>query len=151
MFRFHVIAFVTVLMHLALLARTAPLQTRQIGNIQCNLDRLNIVLSLAAAKSTAGKLSTALSNSPDASNVQSVTDGISGAQGAIGVIGKALLTGQSAPADARQEVSGNLTIATTALGKISSSDSKVSSTLATAQKQLSDAVDAGNGVIANCK
>lgn len=47
-------------------------------------------------------------------------DDVSGAQAAIGVIAKALLTGQKAPADARDQVKDNLVAAGTALGSITS-------------------------------
>ncbi len=60
------------------------------------------------------------SDDATASSVQSVIDSISGAQGAIGVIGKALFTGATAPADARTQVQGNLTAAAGALSAISS-------------------------------
>ncbi|KAI0048666.1 hypothetical protein FA95DRAFT_1490529 [Auriscalpium vulgare] len=128
---------------------SVPLRSRQIGNLQCNLDRAGIVLSLAGAKGTVSDLAT--SNTTDASNIQTVANGIAGAQGAIGVIGKALITGQTAPADARTQVGGNLTQAITTLANIKSDDADTSSKLATAAKQLNDSATAGAGVVSNCK
>lgn len=60
------------------------------------------------------------SDNSTASSVQSVVDSISGAQGAIGVIAKALFSGATAPADARTQVQGNLTAAAGALSAINS-------------------------------
>ncbi|KAA1474615.1 hypothetical protein DENSPDRAFT_931784 [Dentipellis sp. KUC8613] len=127
-----------------------PLRARQIGNIQCNLDRAGIVLQLGKAKSTVDDLasSPALQN---VSDIQTVQDGIAGAQGAVGVIAKALLSGQTAPADARDQVAGNLTSATTALSTITSTDADATDSLAKAQQQLNSAISFGQGVVANCK
>ena len=55
-----------------------------------------------------------------AESIKAVQDNISGAQDAIGVIGKALITGQKAPAEARDQVRNNLTAAQTVLGNITS-------------------------------
>lgn len=60
------------------------------------------------------------SDATAAESIKAVQDNISGAQGAIGVIGKALITGQKAPAEARDQVLNNLTDATAALGNITS-------------------------------
>ncbi|KAI0672366.1 hypothetical protein C8Q78DRAFT_990824 [Trametes maxima] len=125
---------------------------RQIGNLQCNLDRLSIVAGLAATQGTLKKLTTALANDTDAADgIKSVKDSVSGAQGAIGVIGKALITGQKAPAEARDQVQGNLTAAHDALSGINSTDTNVASTLAKALTQLTNAQLAGDGVVNNCK
>jgi hypothetical protein len=119
----------------------APLATRQVGNLQCNINRLQIVTDLSSTKKAVSQLGAADAiassvsswfsrlayadvcrlnrNTTAAAAVQTVTDGINGAQGAIGVIAKALLTGQTAPAEARQEVQGNLTSAQGALNSIS--------------------------------
>ena len=49
-----------------------------------------------------------------------MTSSISGAQSAIGTIAKALLTGQTAPADARDQVKSNLLAAQSTLAGITS-------------------------------
>ena len=114
---------------------------RQIGNIQCNINRLQIVTGLAGLQNTLKtlasqsssyafpcsfgvlatyELSWSGSDTETAASVQSVQESVTGAQGAIGVIAKALFTGQAAPAAARDQVAGNLTAAQTTLSSISS-------------------------------
>ncbi|KAI9056409.1 hypothetical protein FKP32DRAFT_1599138 [Trametes sanguinea] len=126
---------------------------RQIGDLQCNVDRLSIVAGLATTQGTLKKLSQQLAQSDptSAASVESAADSISGAQGAIGVIAKALLTGQTAPAEARNQVLGNLTAAHDTLAAINSTDSTASATLQKALSELNDSAEAGNGVVENCK
>ncbi|KAH9848514.1 hypothetical protein C2E23DRAFT_739342 [Lenzites betulinus] len=128
---------------------TSEIVARQIGNLQCNVDRLSIVAGLAQTQSTLKKLTA--NSTATASSVQTVIDSVSGAQGAIGVIGKALLTGQAAPAEARTQVQGNLTAAHDALAAINSTDATAAAGLQKALTQLSKAETAGEGVVANCK
>ena len=103
-------------------------------------------------------------------------DSVSGAQDAIGVIAKALFTGQAAPASARDDVRSNLEAAGTALASITSyvpalcvwgchdsgadccvtkilyrTDPAVTANLDKATTQLTNAGEAGEGVVANCK
>ncbi|CDO72133.1 hypothetical protein BN946_scf184962.g76 [Trametes cinnabarina] len=127
---------------------------RQIGNLQCNIDRLSIVAGLATTQGTLKKLSQqfAQSDPNSASSVESAIDSISGAQGAIGVIAKALLTGQQAPAAARDQVAGNLTAALETLVALNSTDTGATSkTLQEALTELKDSAAAGQGVVDNCK
>ncbi|KAL4251058.1 hypothetical protein ABKN59_006219 [Abortiporus biennis] len=125
---------------------------RQIGNLQCNIDRLKIVADLAGAKSTAQTLTQQLaSDAAGSQSISTVSDGISSAQSAIGQIAAALLTGQQAPAAARDQVAAGLTQATQALANITSTDATVTQNLSKIQGQLSKAADAGNGVVTNCK
>ncbi|KAI0786988.1 hypothetical protein C8Q75DRAFT_808064 [Abortiporus biennis] len=125
---------------------------RQIGNLQCNIDRLKIVADLAGAKSTAQTLTQQLaSDAAGSQSISTVSDGISSAQSAIGQIAAALLTGQQAPAAARDQVAAGLTQATQALANITSTDAAVTQNLSKIQGQLSKAADAGNGVVTNCK
>ncbi|KAH9885282.1 hypothetical protein C8Q73DRAFT_660125 [Cubamyces lactineus] len=129
-------------------APARDLVARQIGDIQCNVDRLSIVADLAAMQNTLKKVQTDVaSDAAASSSVQTAIDSIDGAQGAIGVIAKALLTGQTAPAEARTQVQGNLTAAHDALTSITSS----SPDLQKALTQLGNAETAGEGVVNNCK
>ncbi|KAI0634188.1 hypothetical protein C8Q77DRAFT_1072856 [Trametes polyzona] len=133
-------------------APTHEIVARQIGNLQCNIDRLSIVAGLAATKNTLKNLQKDVaSDNSTAASVQSVLDNISGAQGAIGVIGKALITGQKAPADARDQVQGNLTAAHDALTAINSTDTKAAANLKKGLTQLEKSQSAGEGVVKNCK
>ncbi|PIL28947.1 hypothetical protein GSI_08994 [Ganoderma sinense ZZ0214-1] len=147
-FFFAVLAFASSLVFAAPVAEIAA---RQIGDIQCNVDRLSIVGDLAGLQKTLKTLSTQTANDATASaGVQSVTSSISGAQSAIGTIAKALLTGQTAPADARDQVKSNLLAAQSTLAGITSTDSAVTANLQKATTQLQNAETAGEGVVANC-
>ncbi|KAI0708675.1 hypothetical protein C8Q76DRAFT_799905 [Earliella scabrosa] len=146
-------AFLYLLAGSHIYAAPAPeIAARQIGNLQCNVDRLKIVGTLAAMQGTLKKLAGQVSNDPEAAaGVQSVQDSVSGAQDAIGVIAKALFTGQAAPASARDDVRSNLEAAGTALASITSTDPAVTANLDKATTQLTNAGEAGEGVVANCK
>lgn len=61
-----------------------------------------------------------LSDAAGAQGISAVTDGINNAQAGISTIAKALLTGQTAPADARQQVEDGLVAAGSALSNITS-------------------------------
>ncbi|KAI0356983.1 hypothetical protein OH77DRAFT_1400029 [Trametes cingulata] len=133
-------------------APAGDIAARQIGNLQCNIDRLSIVAGLADTQKTLKTLSTELaSDETAASSIKSIQDNVSGAQGAILVIGKALLTGQKAPAEARDQVLGNLTAAHDALTAINSTDTTAAADLQKALTQLTNAQLAGQGVVNNCK
>ncbi|KAI0719805.1 hypothetical protein C8T65DRAFT_635210 [Cerioporus squamosus] len=133
-------------------APASEIVARQVGNLQCNINRLQIVTGLAKLQGTLKSLSSDVSSdAATAASVQTVSDSVTGAQGAIGVIAKALLTGQAAPAAARDQVAGNLTAAHDALAAINSTDATASATLQKALTQLNDAATAGEGVVSNCK
>ncbi|KAI0048664.1 hypothetical protein FA95DRAFT_1605043 [Auriscalpium vulgare] len=151
MFNFRVLAFIAVLAQYVLFVQGLPVQSRQIGDLQCNIDRLKIVTTLEGAKITVDGLAASLSKSADASNIKAVANNIAGAQGGIGVIGKALLTGQAAPASARTQVQDNLTQAIKTLANIKSSDAGIASRLKLAAQQLNNSAADGDGVVSNCK
>ncbi|OCH86697.1 hypothetical protein OBBRIDRAFT_211555 [Obba rivulosa] len=129
----------------AILVGAAPLRSRQIGDLQCNIDRLEIVGDLGGLQNTLATLSKEVTDPTTSTAIQSAISDVTGAQGAIGVIAKALLTGQDAPADARDQVAGNLTSAQNTL-----SDSAAASELQKAQTQLTNSITAGDGVVSNC-
>ncbi|KAI8989179.1 hypothetical protein BD414DRAFT_486325 [Trametes punicea] len=135
-----------------LAAPAKEITVRQIGDLQCNVDRLSIVAGLATTQGTLKTLSKELaSDTTAASSIESAIDSISGAQGAIGVIAKALLTGQAAPAAARDQVLGNLTAAHDTLASINSTSGAASTELQKALTELTNAQLAGEGVVNNCK
>ncbi|TFY59935.1 hypothetical protein EVG20_g7610 [Dentipellis fragilis] len=133
---------------LALLGQAERPHKCRSGSARLATSSAGIVLQLGKAKSTVDDLASTLQS---VSDIQTVQDGIAGAQGAVGVIAKALLSGQTAPADARDQVAGNLTSATTTLSTITSTDADATDTLAKARQQLNSAVSFGQGVVANCK
>ncbi|KAI0772750.1 hypothetical protein BD413DRAFT_622074 [Trametes elegans] len=132
-------------------APTHEIVARQLGNLQCNLDRLSIVASLAATQGTVKKLTGSLADNSTAAGIQAVTDALSGAESAIATIGKALFTGATAPADARDVVKTSLDAAHQALSGLNSTDTAIADTVKKALTQLENAQSAGEGVVSNCK
>ncbi|KAJ3490025.1 hypothetical protein NLI96_g1710 [Meripilus lineatus] len=138
----------------ASMAGAAPLQleSRQIGGIQCNVNRLQIVSDLTGAKATAKTLTAALASDQASSDLMStVTQGISDAQAGIGKIAQALFTGQQAPAEDRDQVASGLGAAIDAAGSLDTTDDATSQDVTKLQQQLAKAATAGKGVVANCK
>ncbi|EJD01795.1 uncharacterized protein FOMMEDRAFT_156920 [Fomitiporia mediterranea MF3/22] len=130
----------------------AQLVRRQVGNLQCNLDRLAIVTALGQTKNDVNSLASA--GSSDSSVTSATSDaltGINSAQDGIATIAKALISGQTAPADARDQVGQGLTTAQNALNGITSTDPNVTSALSKATGDLNKAITAGQGVVSNCK
>ncbi|EJD51804.1 hypothetical protein AURDEDRAFT_111405 [Auricularia subglabra TFB-10046 SS5] len=129
-----------------------PLRARQLGNIQCNLARLRIVGALASTTKTVEKLTDQAADDATASSAaDDALTGLDSAADGIKTIALSLISGQNAPADARDQVGAGLTQAKTALDSITSDDATVAATVAKAQKSLDKAIAAGNDVVAQCK
>jgi len=141
--------FATTLVDAASLQRYGK---RQIGDLQCNINRLQIVGDLGGATRSVKTLQSKLSS--DAVNgplINTVASGISTASSGISDIAAALFTGQTAPAASRDQVRAGLTSAIEAMGNITTTDTTLSSMLQKASSQLNAAGQAGLGVVANCK
>jgi len=138
-------ALALVLVFLAALVDAAPLQTRQIGNLQCNLARLRIVKALGSAGKNLKQIDTADPAAADAASTASA--GVASANAGVKTIAGALITGQKAPAAARDQVGQGLENAQTALQGLNSTDPAVTSSM----KSISSAISAGEDVVANCK
>ncbi|KAJ7499711.1 hypothetical protein FB451DRAFT_1549253 [Mycena latifolia] len=128
-------------------AVAAPVEQRQIGNLQCNIDRFKIVTTLAATGSAVKKIDT--TNNATATAVKAAQAGLSSAGDGIKTIALSLVTGQAAPAAARDQVQQGLLDAQTALTSIT--DATVNATLADAQSKLASAIQDGDDVVADCK
>ncbi|KAL5514720.1 hypothetical protein ACEPAG_2036 [Sanghuangporus baumii] len=128
------------------------LVSRQVGDLQCNLDRLAIVAALAQTKSDVNALASAGASDPSVTSATTQADsGLTDAQNGITTIAEALIQGQTAPASARDQVGQGLTTIQTALDGINSTDPNVTSALSKAKSELAKAVTAGQGVVSNCK
>ncbi|KAH7106870.1 hypothetical protein BKA62DRAFT_685333 [Auriculariales sp. MPI-PUGE-AT-0066] len=133
-------------------APVGHLESRQLGNLTCNIARLRIVAALARTTSGTEKLQ-GLTAGDDAA-LASVDDALTGLQGAAGgirTIAGALISGETAPADARDQVGSGLTQAKAAFSSITSTDPDVTTQVAAVQKNLDSAIAAGEDVVANCK
>ncbi|KAJ3868103.1 MAG: hypothetical protein NXY57DRAFT_958873 [Lentinula lateritia] len=127
-----------------LLVDAAPLKSRQIGDIQCNVARLQIVSDLAETGNLLSKI-----NGNDAATTSAVStaqSGLSSAGDGIKTIAAALIEGQTAPADARDQTADGLQTALTALSGLNSTDPAVASTLS----KLNEAISAGQSVVSDC-
>ncbi|KAJ7097429.1 hypothetical protein C8R44DRAFT_370067 [Mycena epipterygia] len=125
----------------------APVEQRQVGDLDCNVDRLKIVADLVAAGSAVKQIDT--TNPDTATAVAAAQAGLQTAGDAIKDIALALVTGQAAPESSRTGVSQGLNDTRSALSGIT--DPTVNSTVAAAQNKVQSAIDAGNDVIADCK
>ncbi|KAF8212607.1 hypothetical protein K438DRAFT_1662168 [Mycena galopus ATCC 62051] len=131
---------------LAAFAVGAPLGVRQVGDLQCNEDRLATVSGLAATTAAVKKIDT--TDPTTASAVTAAQAGLQSASQGIAGIAKALVAGQTAPAADRTQVGAGLTAAQTALTGIN--DPAASDAVTTALGKLSDTITAGQGVATNC-
>ncbi|KAI6377157.1 hypothetical protein MCOR25_002653 [Pyricularia grisea] len=124
----------------AAVTEARALEPRQIGDLACNVARLQIVNALNATKKNVGDIQ-------DATVKTAAQAGVKQAQDAIGVIGKSLLAGEKAPATARDDVAAGLTATGTALQGGSKDDQAVTD----ATSNLAKATKAGEDVVAKCK
>ncbi|KAJ6549798.1 hypothetical protein B0H19DRAFT_1031434 [Mycena capillaripes] len=138
---------------LALLTVAAPLQQRQVGNLQCNINRFKIVTSLASTSTAVGKIDT--TDPATASAVTAAQAGLTSAGAGIKTIALSLVTGQAAPASARDQVQTGLLAAQTALAGITDANPSFSPTataaVTAAQNQLTTTISDGAAVVADCK
>ncbi|KAJ7617837.1 hypothetical protein FB45DRAFT_840672 [Roridomyces roridus] len=124
----------------------APVETRGIGSLACNIDRAKIVAALVQSNISVGKIDT---SDPDtATAVTAAKAGLSQVTSAIESIAEALFTGQAPPDSARVGVSLGLNATRSALDGIT--NPAVSSSVAAAQTNVQSAIDDGNAVLADC-
>lgn len=97
------------LLSLAVTVSTTPLAPRQLGNLACNIARLKIVGAL-------GDAGDAIDNIADPATQTAAQAGLDQANGGIKTIAGSLLSGDAAPASARDEVAAGLAAMQTALG-----------------------------------
>ncbi|KAK7039255.1 hypothetical protein VNI00_010160 [Paramarasmius palmivorus] len=128
------------------------LSKRQIGNLQCNIARLQTVRNLGATADNVDAIAAAAGSDPEAASAaQSAQTALSSSQDGIGQIAQAIITGQQAPAAARDQVGQGFADAKSALDSISSTDPNVMSSVSAAQASLDKAISAGQDVVSNCK
>ncbi|TLD33284.1 hypothetical protein PspLS_01284 [Pyricularia sp. CBS 133598] len=124
----------------AAVTEARALEPRQLGDLACNVARLQIVNALSATKKNVGDIQ-------DPAVKTAAQAGVKQAQDAIGVIGKAIISGSKPPANARDDVAAGLTATGTALQGGSKDDKAV----ADATSNLTKAAKAGQDVVAKCK
>ncbi|KAG7086614.1 hypothetical protein E1B28_002558 [Marasmius oreades] len=130
----------------SLAAPAVSLESRQIGNLACNVARGQIV----AALNKSGKNLKNVDTSTDPAAAGAVTTaqtGLKAAGDGIKTIALSIITGQASPAGSRDQVANGIQSATDALTALQSTDPNVETTL----QSLADATAAGQKVVATCK
>ncbi|KAJ7827599.1 hypothetical protein B0H14DRAFT_3720218 [Mycena olivaceomarginata] len=128
----------------------AEMSNSSLGSIQCNVNRLQIVSSLAATTNAVGKIDT---TDPDtATAVSAAQAGLSSASDSIKAIASSRRSGGAPPADARTQVGTGLNAAQTALTGTTdlSTVPTVADAVSDAQTKLATTIKDGEAVIANC-
>ncbi|KAF7301017.1 hypothetical protein MIND_00665300 [Mycena indigotica] len=125
----------------------APLDFGKILS-KCNLDRFNIVTSLAATGVALAKIDT--SDADMAAAVGTAKSGLVSAGEGIGKIALALISGGAPPADARDQTQQGLLNAQQALAGVTANE-KTKASLAAAQTKLAKTIQDGNDVVADCQ
>ncbi|KAH8826052.1 hypothetical protein DL96DRAFT_1556592 [Flagelloscypha sp. PMI_526] len=136
-------AFVTLIatVVLAMGVSAAPLSTRQIGNLECNLARASIVKNMFDSKS-------AIDSIQDATGKAAAQAGLDEAFSGVKTIGLNIITGKAAGADARTQVENGLQTALTEVKKL---DPAADPAVQDATDNLTAAVADGASVVTNCK
>lgn len=98
----------TTLLSLTISTSAAPVDPRQIGNLACNVARIKIVAAFGSAGS-------AIDDIADPAVKTAAQAGLDQANGGIKTIASAILSGDAAPATARDEVAAGLAAMNTAL------------------------------------
>ncbi|CCF44980.1 hypothetical protein CH063_03474 [Colletotrichum higginsianum] len=132
--------FAALLVAATTITEARALQSRQIGDVDCNVARLQIVDAISSAQDTVGGIK-------DATVKDAAAGGLKQASDAIGNIGVALISGQKAAAEDRTSVQTGLNATGTALQGGDQTDDAVKQ----AQGFLQKAVSAGKDVVSLCK
>ncbi|KAF7354638.1 hypothetical protein MSAN_01377300 [Mycena sanguinolenta] len=125
----------------------APMKTRQTGDLDCNLARLKIIFDVAGTQQLVSQI-----NATDLSTASAVAvaqTGLQSVNGAIQVILAAIFSGQTAPANFRDQVEAGLNLANSALSNIT--DPSLNATVTAARTRLLTAGADGDMVVAACK
>ncbi|KDR70399.1 hypothetical protein GALMADRAFT_884482 [Galerina marginata CBS 339.88] len=158
MARFEIVSFLALAMVVlfyrvdaAPIGQSIQVQNNQLGNFTCNVERLQTIVGLGkSAKSIQKAIKAAGSDTATTSQLQTAAGGITSAQAGVNTILQALFTGQTAPANARQQVGDGLNVATTALNSANSTNIDVTSAIATAQSAVAGTLAAGEKVLSEC-
>ncbi|TCD66098.1 hypothetical protein EIP91_001750 [Steccherinum ochraceum] len=137
----------------AIVASADPpqLSARQVGDLQCNIDRVKTVGSVIQALVTTRNLTQQLSSdSVNSAHVADITGGLNKAEDGIAVIVAAIFAGQKAPNEARTEVGDGLSTAFDAASNITSTDPDVVANVNQLKTELQEASFAGDNVVDEC-
>ncbi|THH17992.1 hypothetical protein EW146_g2915 [Bondarzewia mesenterica] len=140
----------SAIMACAFFATASPLARRQIGNVQCNVDRLEFVVGLQETSDQVDVLAAELGNTTFASAVTTAQEGIHATFIAADGIANAVFKNTTAPPELRGQVGGNITVIAQALSSINTTDSAANTTLQQALTLLRGAAFAADSVVEDC-
>ncbi|KAH8102138.1 hypothetical protein BXZ70DRAFT_930442 [Cristinia sonorae] len=129
----------------------AHISARQVGDLQCNIDRVKVTGSVFQALQTTRSLTQQLQN--DAAGtalLTTINQGLLGAEDGIADLVTALFAGQTAPESAVDQVGGGLTLAFDAASNITSADPAVTDSVNKLKNELLQASFAGDNVLDEC-
>ncbi|KAJ6583073.1 hypothetical protein DFH09DRAFT_1360337 [Mycena vulgaris] len=138
---------VLVSLCIAACAFSAPMHRRQTGDLECNLARLKIISDIAGAQTLIGQLNT--TGLPTAAAVAVAQAGLQSVDEAIQDILTAVFTGQTAPANSRDQVAQGLKAAQSALAVVT--DPSANATVTEVLAKLTSAATDGDDVVSKCK
>nr|GAT54317.1 predicted protein [Mycena chlorophos] len=136
---------------------SAPIhKARQLGDLQCNVDRLSIINQVSKTQSLISEVQNAnstLLDLPTQSALAVAQTGLEQVNLAVQTILDAALQNQTAPAASRDQVSDGLDAALEGLQSASKTiqDSGLNATIADAISSVIQAGQDGNNVVADCK
>ncbi|OJT09526.1 hypothetical protein TRAPUB_13995 [Trametes pubescens] len=128
---------------------------RQLGDLQCNIDRAEIIFNVGQLSGTVANLSNATglvsANATADADISALQTGVQGVGGAVKQILTALVSGENASPELRTQLGANLTQIRLALADLSSNHTMTAALLDTANTQFTNADLAATGVFFNCK
>ncbi|KAI0634189.1 hypothetical protein C8Q77DRAFT_734226 [Trametes polyzona] len=153
-YRLPLVAFSAVALALVSQVAAAP-SRRQLGNLQCNIDRAEFIFNVGQLSGSVSSLTNATglvaANSTVDADIAALQTGVQGVSGAAKQIILDLVNGENAPPELRDQIGGNLTQISLALEDLSSNDTATAALLDTVNTQFDNADLAGAGVVFNCK
>ncbi|KAJ7680636.1 hypothetical protein DFH06DRAFT_425250 [Mycena polygramma] len=140
------ISFGVFSLFVASCAVAAPMQRRQIGDLDCNIARLQLLFNIRASQDTLATMN--VDDIQVMSQVAVAQAGLTNATNVVQGIFEALNAGKLAPAPSRDQTVFALNHANASLAQIN--DAGSNATVAAAMKTVGAAGDAANAIGATC-
>ncbi|KAF5317743.1 hypothetical protein D9619_012604 [Psilocybe cf. subviscida] len=143
------LSFITMSALVATIAAAPVAFGGQLGNLACNVARLQTVTGIEATSAAVNKIPTA-GNATVATALSAAKAGLDQSTAGVTTILDALFSGQDAPSDARNQVGAGFAQTQTALQGIASTGSATSKAVKKALAKLQKTINAGNVVVSQC-
>ncbi|KAJ7120009.1 hypothetical protein C8R46DRAFT_127960 [Mycena filopes] len=129
-------------------AVAAPMQRRQVGDLDCNIARLQLLFNIRESQNTLAAMNVA--DIHVMSRVAVAQAGLANATNVIQGIFAAVISGKLAPAPSRDQTVFALNHANSSLAQIIKSNPELNDTVSTAMTTVGRAGDAANAIGATC-